>query len=264
MPRVALGLEYNGAFFCGWQSQADGNGIQDIIQQAITPINGGIVNVCSAGRTDSGVHASLQIAHFDALLERPDSVWARALNARLPRTIRVLWARAVSPKFHARYLAQRRYYQYILLNRDYSSALLDGLSGYHKYPLALAPMQEAASRLLGKRDFSVFRISSCQAKTPVRTLFNASVRQIDDIFIFDFCADGFLHRMARNMVSALLKVGGGRAPEWIDETLKQKQLRLPSAAASGLYFVGVDYPSFISLPQSRRSALNLLPLNIGE
>ena len=255
MRRLVVGLEYDGAAFCGWQSQQCGCGVQDAVQRALSPANGGAPIVHAAGRTDAGVHAALQIAHFDAAARRTPETWTRAANAHLPKQIRMLWAHPASPEFHARYSAMRRTYRYIVVNRATPPALLRGLAAFCPVPLSLAKMQDGAARLRGTRDFSAFRAASCQAKTPLRTMHKAAVRQRGELVIFDFCADGFLHKMARNIVGALLQIGRGNAePEWMDELVRKKTRALcpPPAPPAGLYFTGAEYPPQLAPPQTRR------------
>lgn len=262
MQRLVVGLEYNGAPFCGWQSQRDGCGVQDATQRALTPANGSPPIVYAAGRTDAGVHAALQIAHFDAAVLRPPDEWRRAANASLPRQIRMLWASVAPPDFHARYSAGRRYYQYILVNRPTPPALMHGFAAFCPEPLAAAKMRAGAAFLSGRQDFSAFRAAACQSKTPHRTIYEATVRRRGDWIIFDFCADGFLHKMVRNIVGALLEVGRGtQEPEWIAELLRQKTRALcpRPAPPGGLYFTGANYLPPFTPPEMRRPPFAPMP-----
>ncbi|MGI9298454.1 MAG: tRNA pseudouridine(38-40) synthase TruA [Gammaproteobacteria bacterium] len=255
MARLVVGLEYDGAPFCGWQSQRGGCGVQDAAQRALSPANGSPPIVHAAGRTDAGVHAALQIAHFDAAVSRPPEMWRRAANARLPRQIRMLWAHPAPPDFHARHSAVRRFYQYIVVSRPVSPALMGGFAAFCPSPPSPEKMREGAARLLGRRDFSAFRAASCQAKTPLRTIYEAEVRRRGELIIFDFCADGFLHKMVRNIVGALLQIGrNGRGPEWIEELLRNKTRAdcPPPAPPSGLYFTGAEYSPPFAPPETRR------------
>lgn len=257
--RIALALEYDGCGFLGWQSQPGGGSVQDAVQEALAAANNGILPVVqSAGRTDAGVHATLQIAHFDPQPVRPPKAWAGAANAALPSEIRVLWAHVAPPGFHARNSAMRRFYQYVLFNRACSSALMHGRAGFFAPPLDAGSMDDAAKRLLGTHDFSCFRAASCEARTPIRTMHESSVRRRGETVIFDFCADGFLHHMIRNIVGALLHVGSGRRrPEWVDDLLRNKDrtLSAPTAAAAGLYFTGAEYLPHFAMPEHRRPPL---------
>ena len=255
MTRWAAGLEYDGAAFCGWQSQRDKCGAQDALQHAFSTLNKEPLVVHAAGRTDAGVHASMQIAHFDSDKEYPASVWVRAANARLPKAIRVLWVRKVSDDFHARYSAARRYYRYWVMNQPIASAILRGFCACYDAPLAEESMNDAAKRLLGQHDFSAFRAAACQAKTPVRTMFEVSVVRHGGLLMLDFCASGFLQHMARNITGVLLEIGcGRRSPEWIDELLsgKDRTKAAKTAPAKGLCFCGAEYPEHFGLTKTKR------------
>lgn len=259
VQRIVAGLEYDGAPFCGWQSQKYGGGIQDAVQRALAPLNGGAASVIAAGRTDAGVHSALQIVHFDAQV-RPPEIWRRAANAHLPKTIRMLWAHPAPPEFHARHSAVRRHYRYLILNRPMPSAFWHAFAAHCPHPLNVAAIVAAAKMILGAHDFSAFRAAACQAKTPCRTLYEASVRQDGEWLIFDFCADGFLHKMVRNIVGALLAIGKNRQnPEIIGEWLAKKSRALcpPPAPPCGLYFCGAEYRPPFAPPQTLRRPLSL-------
>jgi tRNA pseudouridine38-40 synthase len=254
--RVALGLEYDGSGFCGWQSQTSGCGIQDVLQRAIAEVAGHAISVTAAGRTDAGVHALSQVAHFDTASARPPSAWVRGVNAFLPKAVRVLWSAEVDVEFHARFSAQQRSYQYLLLNRPVAPAVMASKAGWFHLPLNVDAMQQAAHHLVGEHDFSAFRAAECQAKSPVKHLFQAQVRRAGDCLVFDFCAGAFLHHQVRNMVGALVYVGKGRyPPEWMAELLTSRDRRLapPTFAPDGLYLTGVGYDPQWGLPVSQRS-----------
>ena len=251
--RFALGVEYDGNDFCGWQSQDCGCGAQDALQTALSAIADSPIKVWAAGRTDAGVHATAQTVHFNSAAVRQPSAWLHGANALLPSGMAVLWLKRIAVDFHARYSATRRHYQYILLNRGVRSAF--GRVGFFHAPLNVGKMCAAALRLVGEHDFSAFRAAACQAKNPERHLFWAEVSAIGNFVIFDFCANGFLQHMARNIVGALLYVGRGKHPPmWMGELLSAREHRqsVPPAAADGLYFVGVDYPSRFALPSTYR------------
>ena len=173
--RVALGLEYDGAPYCGWQSQTNQCGVQDYVESAIQKIAEQAVRMHAAGRTDTGVHALAQIIHFDTDTVRPDSAWVRGVNAFLPETIRVLWAKVVDGEFHARFSAQQRRYQYLLVNTRVAPAINATKAGWYHLPLDISAMLAAIEHLLGEHDFSAFRASECQAKSPVKNLQIATV-----------------------------------------------------------------------------------------
>ena len=166
--RIALGIEYDGSRFLGWQTQPRGGTGQDALEAALSGIADAPVAVTCAGRTDRGVHARAQVVHFDTDAQRPDSAWVRGVNAMLPEAMAVLWSRRVAPEFHARYCARSRSYRYVLLNRPVRPALVARYAGWHHAPLEVAAMREAAAQLLGEHDFSAFRSAECQAKSPVQ------------------------------------------------------------------------------------------------
>lgn len=249
--RVALGLEYDGSGFHGWQSQPDVPNIQDELQTALSSIADEPVSVLAAGRTDTGVHALEQVVHFDTGSDRPVHAWVRGVNALLPQSIAVLWAHQVPDGFHARFSAQARSYHYRLLNRPVRSAVLHGRVGWFHAPLDLERMREAAACLLGEHDFSAFRSSECQAKTPVKTLSRATIEQHGDTFIFEFTADAFLHHMVRNMIGSLVYVGKGKyPPAWLNDVLegRDRTRAAPTFSPCGLYLQRILYDPEWGLP----------------
>ena len=249
--RIALGLEYDGTPFHGWQSQADGSGVQDALEAALSRIAGQPVAVVAAGRTDAGVHATLQVAHFETDVERPETAWVRGVNALLPGAVAVHWAIPVADEFHARFTASGRHYTYLLLDRPVRPALLNGRAGWYHQPLALVKMREGAAALIGRHDFSAFRAAECQAKSPVRTLDRLDIAREGNMIRFDLHADAFLHRMVRNIVGSLVYVGNGRQqPTWIGELLygRDRTRAAPTFGSDGLYFIGADYPTRFNLP----------------
>ena len=249
--RVALGLEYCGTGFRGWQSQAQGKTVQDALELALQAIAGCKVGVVCAGRTDAGVHASQQVVHFDAPVERPLTAWVRGVNSHLPDGVAVRWAQPVSDEFHARFSARGRRYRYLLLNRPQRPGLWQGRVGWFHGALDLVLMQDAAGRLLGEHDFSAFRAAECQAKTPIKTLSRAEVRQCGSMFVFDFEATAFLHHMVRNLVGTLVYIGKGtQSPGWVDELLqaRDRKLAAPTFSPDGLYFRGPLYEPQWALP----------------
>jgi len=253
--RYALALEYDGRAFCGFQSQRDGCGVQDALERALASIADAPVQAAAAGRTDAGVHAASQIAHFDTDAVRPDSAWVRGVNAALPRSAAVLWAVPVDAAFHARFAATARHYVYLLQNRPERPALLAGRVGWYHRPLDLDAMRRAADRLVGTHDFSAFRAAECQARTPVKTLARAAVRRDGALIRFEFSANAFLHHMVRNIVGALVEIGSGRRDAgWVDALLEARDRTRGAAtfAADGLYFCGADYDARFALPATRR------------
>jgi tRNA pseudouridine38-40 synthase len=251
--RIALGLEYDGSPFQGWQTQPAGNTVQDALEAALAQIAGETVAVTCAGRTDRGVHASGQVVHFDSAAERPDSAWVRGVNGFLPESVAVLWARRVPEDFHARYAARSRTYRYVLVSRGVRPALAARYAGWTHAPLDLAAMSDAARHLLGEHDFSAFRSSECQAKTPVRTLHELRVESRGERIDFVLRANAFLHHMARNIVGTLVHVGkGARAPGWALEVLRSRDRGAAAATfgPEGLYLESVEYASSWELPRT--------------
>lgn len=251
MVRIALGLEYDGSRFCGWQTQPNKCAVQDALELVLAEIAGEPVKTASAGRTDTGVHALAQVVHFDTQATRPESAWVRGVNALLPPSISVRWAREVAPEFHARFAAAARRYRYVLLNRAVRPGLAAGRVGWYHAPLDLEAMQSAAEKLLGEHDFSAFRAAECQAKTPVRTLSELSIRRVQDFVLFDFRANAFLHHMVRNIIGGLVYVGKGKhTPARLGEILagRDRKLAAPTFAADGLYLSGVEYPAQWAIP----------------
>jgi tRNA pseudouridine38-40 synthase len=242
--RYALGIEYDGAPFCGWQSQAGGGAVQDAVEAALSIVADTPTRVICAGRTDAGVHAIEQIVHFDTEARRPDSAWVRGVNTHLPASIAVRWAQNVPDDFHARFSARGRHYRYLLLNRPQRPGLQSGHVGWYHHPLDVQTMAQAAAMLLGEHDFSSFRSVECQAKSPIKQLREARVMRHGETIVFDFAASAFLHHMVRNIVGALVYVGKGKhPPEWIAELLarRDRSQAAPTFGAAGLYFAGVDY-----------------------
>ncbi len=253
--RFVLAVEYAGHAYCGFQSQPDGCGVQDALQRALGAIAGLPTPVVAAGRTDAGVHAVSQIVHFDSGAVRPLNAWVRGANAHLPDSAAVLWAQPVAEDFHARFSAQARHYTYLLLNRPERPGLGAGRVGWYHRPLDAEAMSAAAMHLIGTHDFSSFRASECQAKTPVKTLSRLSVARDGTLVRFDLSANAFLHHMVRNIVGALVQVGaGGQPPEWLGELLALRdRTRAPATfPAAGLYFAGADYDSRFGLPATVR------------
>lgn len=244
--RIALGIEYDGRAFCGWQSQPNGLAVQDALEAAIAQMAGVPVRVHAAGRTDAGVHAARQIVHFDTEAKRPLTAWVRGVNSFLPPSVAVLWAQAVDEAFHARFSATARHYRYLLLNHPVRSALLAGRVGWHHAPLDLASMQAASCHLLGEHDFSSFRAAECQAASPVKTLTRLDIQREGDLLYVDASASGFLHHMVRNLMGALIHIGkGAESPEWMAHLLaaRDRTIAPPTFMPDGLYFAGVSYPA---------------------
>ena len=249
--KIAIGIEYHGAYFQGWQSQPNAAGVQDAIERAVEQVGGEKVRLHAAGRTDSGVHALMQVAHFETSAVRPLSAWVRGTNAHLPAWVRVLWATEVAADFHARFSAHARSYQYVLHNHAVAPASQHGRVGWYHRPLDIALMQQAMPCLIGEHDFSAFRASECQASTPIRTMHRADLRQQGRYIIFSFKANAFLQHQIRNMVGALVYVGQGKlSPAAFADLLQHQDRRLapPTFMPDGLYFTGVEYDASWQLP----------------
>ena len=249
--RIALGLEYDGSRFRGFERQPDQRTVQGEVERALARIAASSVRVVCAGRTDSGVHATGQIVHFDTSASRPVSAWVRGTNTCLAPDVAVLWARNVDDTFHARFSALGRRYRYVIVNRDTRPALLARRAAWEYRTLDAGRMHLAAQHLAGEHDFSSFRASGCQASRPVRRVYRIDVtRQGDRIFI-DVHANAFLQHMVRNIAGSLMAVGAGvRPPGWIAAVLAARDRRSAgvTAAPQGVYLVGVDYPGTAGIP----------------
>jgi tRNA pseudouridine38-40 synthase len=226
--------------------------VQDVLEAGLAAIAGEPVNVIGAGRTDRGVHARMQVAHFDTSAERPDTAWVRGANAFLPESVAILWGRPVSAEFHARFSARSRTYRYRLLNRSVRSALDARYVGWYHAPLDVDAMRASAAPLVGEHDFSAFRAAECQAKSPVRTVHSISIDRNQDEIHFVIRANAFLHHMVRNLVGSLVYVGSGRqAPGWIAQLLEMRDRTkaAPTFAPEGLYLERIEYEASWGLPQ---------------
>ena len=251
MARIALGIEYDGANYVGWERQDNGPSIQAALESAIGQVAGESVRCICAGRTDAGVHASGQVVHFDCSVVRTRRAWVFGSNTHLPRDIAVRWAVSVDSGFHARFSARTRHYRYIIVNRSTRPALLLGRVGHVPVHLSEERMQTAANGLLGRHDFSAFRASRCQANNPVRVVHRFSVRRHGDFIIIDVIANAFLHHMVRNLVGSLVLVGQEkREPDWLNEVLLGGDRRKagPTMSAQGLYLLQVHYPHHDTIP----------------
>ncbi len=252
--RIALGIEYDGNQFFGWQSQAGGHTVQDALQAALSNIASEPIAIIAAGRTDTGVHALEQVAHFDTHAERPLSAWVRGVNSLLPKSVAVLWAHVVPDEFHARFSAQARSYSYFLINRPVRSAVQHGRVGWYHAPLDEKKMCGAAKYLLGEHDFSSFRAAECQAKSPVKNLAQLDIARRGENIVFDLTANAFLHHMVRNIVGCLIYVGQGkRPPQWLREVLESRNRNqaAPTFAPDGLYLRRIQYEAKWGLPQNQ-------------
>lgn len=252
MRRIALGLAYDGSPWQGWQTQPHRKTVQDTLEAALGRFSGthtSVPTVC-AGRTDTGVHAAMQVVHLDTPLDRRDESWVRGVNAFLPASIAVQWAKSVSNDFHARFAARSRTYIYVLWRGRVRPPLWAGRVGWCFQPLDVDAMRQAASTLLGEHDFSSFRSSQCQARHPVRTLHQLDIAERGPFLVFTLRANAFLHHMVRNLMGALLQIGQGRETvAWMPALIAARDRRLaaPTFSPDGLYLTAIDYPSEFEL-----------------
>ena len=262
MFRIALGLEYDGSDFAGWQWQTGQRNVQACVEAAVAKVAAERVTVHCAGRTDAGVHALEQVVHFDTHAQRTGRSWVMGVNANLPDDVRVLWVREVSPDFHARFSAIARYYRYVILNRPMKSALYRKQVTCCFTPLDETKMQQAANHLLGHHDFTSFRAQGCQSKSPSRILHFLRVSREDDRVLIELSANAFLHHMVRNIAGVLLEIGVGKKPaDWTRELLEIRDRKQGgvTAPADGLYLGGIYYPLNFGIPKDK--IFDLLPFN---
>ena len=259
--RIALGLQYDGSSFSGWQSQLSGNTVQDHLEQALTRFiaadNAAMpLRVTAAGRTDTGVHALGQVVHVDVTVERDAWSWVRGLNRYLPQAIVVNWAQQVANTFDARFSAYERTYLYALHAGPCRAPTVAQRAGYLMLPAQewfdVAAMQAAAASLIGEHDFSAFRAAECQSKTPVKHLYEITILDQEPWLFFKIRANAFLHHMVRNLVGSLLAVGlGKQSSAWLAAVLasQNRQIAAPTFSADGLYLMAVKYPQEFAIPQ---------------
>ncbi len=255
MTRIAIGIEYDGSAYSGWQRQKHSPSVQQKVEEALSFVADEPVELVCAGRTDSGVHALEQVVHFDTRAERSERAWLLGSNCRLPRDIRLRWAAPVPGDFHARFSAVARSYRYLILNDRVPSAIFHAQCCWEHQPLDAGRMQRAAQALIGEHDFSSFRAAGCQARSPMRRVEHLEVTRDGDFIRIDIKANAFLHHMVRNIAGSLMVIGKGEQPEsWLGELLSQRDRRLAAmtAPAGGLYFVRAFYPDGFELPQQQR------------
>ena len=255
MKRIALGIEYDGTGWRGWQTQPDGMTVQDQLEAAIRQFTRTSIATTCAGRTDAGVHASEQVVHLDTGLDRLPVSWVRGINSYLPASIAVRWACEVpggKDGFHARSSAVARRYRYLIYNSPVRSPLWKNRAGWVFRPLDCALMRKGAAFLLGEHDFSAFRAAECQSITPVKTMNHIGIKRQGDLIVFTFEANAFLHHMIRNIIGSLIEVGkDNQPPEWIGKLLdgRDRSKAAPTFMPDGLYLSRVFYENKWGLPQ---------------
>jgi tRNA pseudouridine38-40 synthase len=260
--RFAMGVEYDGSAFHGWQRQHGVRTVQEALEQAISAVADHQVGLCCAGRTDAGVHAVEQVVHFDARARRSDRSWLLGTNANLPEDVSVLWVRGVESDFHARFSAVARHYRYLILSQPTRSALLRRRVVWTHHPLRLDLMRQAAQYLRGEHDFSSFRALGCQAKSPVKRIHYLELSAQRGLVELSIGANGFLHHMVRNIAGALMTVGRGEAPaHWVRDLLQIRDRAQGGMTAPphGLYLVRADYPARFDLPQREATPSSTIP-----
>ena len=259
--RVALGLSYDGSPYDGWQSQPSARTVQDQLERALSRFCDQPIRTMCAGRTDAGVHALMQVVHFDTSAEREENSWVRGPNSFLPPTIAVQWARHMSDEFHCRAHATSRRYAYVLLESAVRPSVDAARVGWVFRALDQAAMERAAEHLIGEHDFSAFRAAQCQSHTPIKTLSRIQITRKGAYWRFEFEANAFLHHMIRNIMGCLLQVGQGLRPvSWMGEVLaaRSREAAAPTFSPEGLYFLGPRYDAPWGLPE-RTAAYDWLP-----
>jgi tRNA pseudouridine38-40 synthase len=251
--RYALGIEYDGSEFLGWQRHGNGPTVQAAVETALGFVADQPVAVICSGRTDAGVHAACQVVHFDSEVTRDQRAWVLGSNTRLPGAVRVLWCRPVAEEFHARYAARARCYRYRILNRNIPPAMQRQYLSWERLPLDAAAMHRAAQALVGEHDFSAYRTVQCQAKHPIRSVHSIQVSRQGEQVLVDIQANAFLHHMVRNIVGSLVPVGRGEQDEaWPGRLLagRDRSIAGPTAPAAGLVFLGPKFPAEWNLPEA--------------
>ncbi len=254
--RIALGISYNGSGYHGWQKQSTVQSVHSVLEKAIQLVANQPVDIVCAGRTDVGVHATEQVVHFDfngQKVLRPERSWVLGGNANLPADTRVLWATYVPDTFHARFSAVARRYRYFIHHSEVRSALFPKQLTWEFRTLNVDAMQEAANYLIGKHDFSAYRATACQSKSPYRHVHFIRILQRGELIMIDIKANAFLHHMVRNIAGVLMAIGKGeQKPVWAKKVLETKRRELGgvTAPAHGLYLIKVDYPEQFELPQA--------------
>ena len=251
--RIAMGVEYDGSHFCGWQRQKeDVPTVQESLEIGLSKVANTEVKIVCAGRTDAGVHGYGQVIHFDTETERSERSWVLGTNANISKAISVLWAKPVDEEFHARFSAVRRRYRYVIANRFVRPSFASGRVSWDHRDLDEQRMQQAAAHLVGEHDFNSYRAAACQAHSPIRTVHRLDVQRREDLIIIDLEANAFLHHMVRNIAGVLMAIGAGEQDvDWSREVLEARDRTQGGVTAPphGLYFMGVEYPPEFGIPQ---------------
>jgi tRNA pseudouridine38-40 synthase len=252
--KIALGIEYAGCHYYGWQKQDISPTVQEVLEIALSEVADEEIKVICAGRTDTGVHALQQVVHFETASKREQKAWLLGTNSKLPNDVAVTWVLNVDDDFHARFSAKDRTYQYLILNRRARPAIFNGLVTWQHKELDFEKMKQAAQCLIGEHDFTSFRAVACQANSPVRTIHKLEINQIDDCFIITICANAFLHHMVRNIAGVLMAIGKGNEEVlWAEEVLAAKDRTVGGITAKpdGLYLVNIKYPEKYTIPNPK-------------
>ena len=256
MSRIAMGIEYNGSQFHGFQYQPSGVAtVQQCLNSALSTVANETITTICAGRTDAGVHATNQVVHFDTLAQRSENAWLRGTNSQLSSGISIRWVKSVTPQFHSRFSAVSRCYRYIIYCHPTRSALLHQQVAWQRRPLDIVSMRAASHCLIGEHDFSAFRAAQCQSKTPFRYIRSIEIQRRQDFIMIEITANAFLYHMVRNIVGVLVDIGVGDAPvDWCRQVLASRDRRKAgiTATAAGLYLVAVEYPGEFNLPVSAK------------
>lgn len=250
--KIALGIEYAGFQYLGWQKQDISPTIQEELEAALSDVANEAISVVCAGRTDTGVHAIQQVVHFETKSERTAHSWIVGTNTKLPNDIAVTWALNVDEDFHARFSAINRTYQYFILNRKSRPAIFNGLVTWEGRTLDFERMKQASRCLVGEHDFSSYRAASCQANTPIRTIHKLEINKYDDWFLITICANAFLHHMVRNIAGVLMMIGVGKKEvSWAEEVLEARDRKAggKTATPDGLYLADIKYPEKYIIPK---------------
>ncbi|AHG18784.1 tRNA pseudouridine synthase A [Chania multitudinisentens RB-25] len=260
MQKIALGIEYDGSRYYGWQRQQEVASVQACLEKALSKVADAPITVFCAGRTDAGVHATGQVVHFETAARRQEAAWTMGVNSHLPPDIAVRWVTEVKHDFHARFSATARRYRYIIFNHRYRPAILQQGVTHFYHSLDAERMHRAAQALLGENDFTSFRAVQCQSRTPWRNVKQIKVTRYGEYIVVDIKANAFVHHMVRNIVGSLMEIGCGNQHEnWMAEllALKDRNQAAATARAEGLYLVAVDYPEQFALPRPAMGPLFL-------